>query len=50
MTVGNPATRDLMQKNLKKKELESLLEFNEQEIPVGEQSREKNMLKSVPNP
>jgi len=28
--------RDLMQKNLKKKELESLLEFNEQEIPVGE--------------
>ena len=25
-----------MQKNLKKKELESLLEFNEQEIPVGE--------------
>ena len=47
MTVGNPATRDLMQKNLKKKELESLLEFNEQEIPVGEQSREKNIFKSI---
>ena len=27
--------RDLLQKNLKKKELENLLEFNNQEIPVG---------------
>ena len=28
--------RDLLQKHLKKKELEELLEYNKQEIPVGQ--------------
>ena len=28
--------RDLLQKHLKKKELENLLEYNNQEIPVGQ--------------
>ena len=28
--------RDLLGKNLKKKELENLLEFNNQEVPVGQ--------------
>ena len=28
--------RDLLQKYLKKKEMETLLEYNNQEVPVGE--------------
>ena len=31
--------RDLMQKQLKKKELEALLEHNKQEIPIGQVRR-----------